>query len=108
VPIGPHERWSVDFVHEALAGGQLFRVLTVIDQWSRQSPVLEAGLSMSGAGVAAALDRAIGADAAPRSITVDHGPEFMSRPLEDWAWRRGVQLDCWVAVLNRMSTTNEL
>jgi putative transposase len=29
----------------------------------------------------------------PRSITVDHGTEFMSRALEDWAWQRGIQLD---------------
>ena len=49
----------MDFVHDALAEGRPFRVLTVVDQWSRQSPVLEAAVSMSGAGVAAALDRAI-------------------------------------------------
>ena len=93
VPLGPHERWSMDFVHDALASGRPFRVLTVVDQWSRQSPVLEAGVSLSGASVGAALDRAIGTGPAPRSITVDHGTEFMSRALEDWAWRRGVQLD---------------
>lgn len=29
----------------------------------------------------------------PRSITVDHGTEFQSRTLEDWAYRRGIQLD---------------
>ncbi len=80
-------------MHDSLTDGRAFRVLTVVDQWSRQSPVLEVGWSMSGAGVAAALDRAIGAGRAPRSITVDHGTEFMSRALEDWAWRRGVQLD---------------
>ena len=33
------------------------------------------------------------AGASPRSITVDHGTEFMSRALEDWAYQRGVQLD---------------
>jgi hypothetical protein len=38
-------------------------------------------------------DRAIAGGSAPRSITVDHGTEFMSRALEDWAYRRGVQLD---------------
>jgi len=48
---------------------------------------------MSGASVAVALDRAIGAGPVPRSITVDHGTEFMSRALEDWAYQRGVQLD---------------
>ena len=93
VPGGPGERWSMDFVHDALSDGRAVRVLTVVDQWSRQSPVLETACSMSGQSVAEALDRAIGAGAPPRSITVDHGTEFMSRALEDWAYRRGVQLD---------------
>jgi putative transposase len=92
-PVGPAERWSMDFVHDALADGSQFRVLTVVDQWSRQSPILEAASSMSGRTVGAALDRALVAGQAPRSITVDHGTEFMSRALEDWAYQRGVQLD---------------
>lgn len=37
LPIGPTERWSMDFVHNALADGRPFRVLTVVDQWSRQT-----------------------------------------------------------------------
>jgi putative transposase len=92
-PAGPTERWSMDFVHDALADGRPFRVLTVVDQWSRQSPIVEAAFSMSGRRVSEALDRAIAEGAAPRSITVDHGTEFMSRALEDWAFARGVQLD---------------
>ena len=47
-PTGPTERWSMDFVYDALADGRPFRVLTVVDQWSRQSPILEAASSMSG------------------------------------------------------------
>ena len=93
VPIGPTERWSMDFVHDALADGRTFRVLTVVDQWSRQSPILEVASSLSGAAVGVALDRVLTAGAPPRSITVDHGTEFMSRALEDWAYQRGVQLD---------------
>ena len=83
----------MDFVHDALADGRPFRVLTVLDQWSRQSPIVEAASSMSGHTVGAALDRALVEGVVPRSITVDHGTEFMSRALEDWACRRGVQLD---------------
>ena len=83
----------MDFVHDALADGRQFRVLTVVDHWSRQSPILEVASSLSGATVGVALDRVLAAGAAPRSITVDHGTEFMSRALEDWAYRRGVQLD---------------
>jgi putative transposase len=55
--------------------------------------VLEVASSMSGQTVADALDRAIGTGLVPASITVDHGTEFMSRTLEDRAYRRGVQLD---------------
>jgi putative transposase len=93
VPVGPTERWSMDFVHDALTDGRSFRVLTVLDQWSRQSPILEVANRMSGETVGAALDRALEGRTPPRSITVDHGTEFMSRALEDWAYQRGVQLD---------------
>jgi putative transposase len=93
VPVGPTERWSMDFVHDTLADGRPFRVLTVVDNWSRQSPVLEARFRMSGAMVGEALDRVLSGERGPRSITVDHGTEFQSRALEDWAYRRGVQLD---------------
>jgi putative transposase len=48
---------------------------------------------MSGELVGRVLDRVLGDRPGPRSITVDHGTEFQSRALEDWAYRRGVQLD---------------
>jgi putative transposase len=48
---------------------------------------------MSGGTVAQALDRVLSEGPRPRSITVDHGTEFQSRALEDWAYRRGVALD---------------
>ena len=92
-PAGPAERWSMDFVHDQLADGRAFRVLTVVDQWSRQSPMLEAGFSLRGGDVASALDRVLATGAKPRSITLDHGSEFTSRALEDWAYTRGVALD---------------
>ena len=92
-PAGPTERWSMDVVHDTLADGRPFRILTVVDNWSRQSPVLEAGFRMSGETVGQVLDRALNGTQGPRSITVDHGTEFQSRALEDWAYRRGVQLD---------------
>jgi putative transposase len=83
----------MDFVHDALADGRPFRVLTVVDQWSRQSPMLEVASSLSGATVGVALDRVLPAEHGLRSITVDHGTEFMSRALEDWAYQRRIQLD---------------
>jgi putative transposase len=92
-PTGPIERWSMDFVHDTLADGRPFRTLTVVDNWSRCSPVLEAGFRMSGERVSQVLNRVLGEGQSPRAITVDHGIEFQSRALEDWADRRGIQLD---------------
>ena len=48
---------------------------------------------MSGRSVAETLDRAIAEHGRPRTITVDHGTEFTSRVLDEWAYRRGVTLD---------------
>jgi putative transposase len=93
IPTGPTERWSMDFVHATLADGRPFRILTVVDNWSRSSPVLEAECRMSGELVGQVLDRVLAEGQRPRSITVDHGTEFQSRALEDWAYQRGVQLD---------------
>ena len=93
LPSAARERWSMDFVHDQLADGRPFRVLTIVDQWSRLSPMLSPAFSIRGEDVASALDVAIGVGPVPKSITVDHGTEFMSRALEDWAYRRGVQLD---------------
>jgi putative transposase len=88
-----HERWSMDFVHDALFDGRPFRVLTVVDQYSRQSPLIEPAFGHTGRSVSVALDRVVRKLGTPVSITVDHGTEFMSKALEEWAWQRGVKLD---------------
>jgi putative transposase len=88
-----HERWSMDFVHDQLFDGRPFRMLTLIDQFSRQSPSIEPRFGFSGRDVADALDRLVEHNGAPASITIDHGTEFTSKALEEWAYRRGVKLD---------------
>ncbi len=85
-PTALGERWSMDFVHDQLADGRAFRVLTVVDNWSRESVLLEAGLRLTGERVAAALSRVARHRLLPRSITFDHGTEFTSRALDQWAW----------------------
>ncbi len=73
--------------------GRKFRILTVIDQWSRESVSLEPGFSLTGRCVGHALDQAAIARGMPRAITVDNGTEFTSNALDEWAYRRGVKLD---------------
>jgi putative transposase len=91
--IQPGQRWSMDFISDKLADGRGFRILTVVDQFSRECVLLAADRSMSGAKVAEALQRVIeGEGAAPESITCDNGSEFAGRVLEAWAIEHGVQL----------------
>jgi len=62
----------MDFVHDQLGDGRPFRVLTVVDQWSRATPVLDLGFSLSRHDVVRALDAVIAARGRPTSITRDH------------------------------------
>jgi len=83
----------MDFVHDQLVTGRTFRVLTVIDQWSRESVMLEANVALTGQSVVEALDAVAAHRQLPKAITVDHGTEFTSKALDEWAYRRGVELD---------------
>jgi putative transposase len=88
-----HERWNMDFIHDPLFDGRPFRMRGVVDQLSQLSPLIEPRFGFGGRDVVAALDHIIDRAGTPLSITVDHGREFTSRALEDWAYKRAVKLD---------------
>ena len=89
---GPNQRWSIDFVAARLEDGRLFRILTVLDQYTRKCVAIVAKAHLSGQDVASALDGAIAVRGRPASITVDNGSEFAGRVMDAWAHRHGVQL----------------
>jgi len=92
----PNQCWSMDFVSDKLADGRSIRILTVVDQFTRECVGLEADRSMTGVKVAQALNRAqLERGSLPESITVDNGSEFCSRALESWAMANEVQL-CFI------------
>lgn len=76
-----------------LATGRAFRVLTVVDRWSRQSILLEADFSLNGQRAIDAFERLNAQHPLPVAITVDNGTEFTSKALDEWAYRHGIQLD---------------
>ena len=88
-----HETWAMDFVHDQLATGGKLRILTVVDLFSRFSPVIDPRLSYRGEDVVATLDRVCAEVGYPRSIRVDQGSEFVSRDLDLWAYKHDVTLD---------------
>jgi putative transposase len=91
--IGANQKWSMDFVAQRLADGRWIRVLTVVDQFTRECLLLHADTALSGEKVAAVLDVVVADRGAPQSITVDNGTEFASRAMDLWAYLNGVHLD---------------
>jgi len=91
-PARINQHWSMDFVSDSLYNGRRFRVLTVVDNFSRECPVLEADHSLTGKRVARVLDRIALTRDLPEVITVDNGPEFISKALDLWAFENGVKL----------------
>jgi len=92
-PTRPLERWSLDFLSDSLVDGRRFRVLTIVDNVSRVSPAIEVGSSVTGERVVGVLERLKRMVGRPERIAVDNGPEFISKALDAWAYRNGVQLE---------------
>jgi putative transposase len=91
-PTAPNQSWSMDYVADALVDGRKLRVLVIVDDFSRECLVLEVDSSLPGTRVVKVLERLADLRGLPRSITVDHGPEFESRALDAWAYKRTVRL----------------
>lgn len=92
LPERPNERWSMDFVSDALASGRRIRVLTMVDDFTRESLATEVDTSLPSRRVTRVLDRVAVERGLPEVITVDNGPEFAGRVLDAWAYARGVRL----------------
>jgi putative transposase len=88
-----NETWAMDFVHDQLATGTKIRILTVIDTFSRFSPVVDPRLSYRGEDVVQTLERVCKNIGYPKTIRVDQGSEFISRDLDLWAYHKGVILE---------------
>ena len=81
---GPNQRWSLDFVSDALTDGRRFRMLAVVDDFSRENLVLVADTSLSGHRVARELDKVIVERRMPKTIVSDNGTEFTSMAILKW------------------------
>jgi putative transposase len=88
-----NERWSMDFITDSIITGRRFRALTIVDDYSRECPVIEVDTSITGKRVVSVLDRLGDIRGLPETITIDNGPEFAGKALDEWAYRRGVKLN---------------
>jgi len=80
-------------VSDQLVGGQRFRLLTLVDNHSRESLAIDVGQRLTGDDVVRVLEGVASQRGKPQTIRVDNGPEFISRSLDLWAYFNGVKLD---------------
>jgi len=92
LPRVPNERWSIDFVSDALGDGRKFRSLTIVDDVTRESLAIEVDTSLPGGRVVRVLEQLGQTRRYPSAIVLDNGPEFRSEALDQWAAARGVEL----------------
>jgi putative transposase len=92
-PERPNERWSMDFVTDSIVTGRRFRALVIVDDYSRECPVIEVDTSLGGQRVVSVLEKLDEMRGLPEVITIDNGPEFAGKVLDEWAYRRGVKLN---------------
>jgi putative transposase len=90
LPIGPNQRWSLDFVHDQMIDGRRFRILAVVDDYTRECLALVADTSISGIRVARELHRIIAVRGRPKTIISDNGTELTSTAILAWSDRERV------------------
>ena len=91
LPQGTNQRWSLDFVSDALACGRRFRVLNVIDDWSRECLASVVGTSLSGKRVVRELAAIVERRGKPCTIVSDNGTELTSRAVLAWCEETGIE-----------------
>jgi len=89
---GANQEWALDFVHDAAESGRKFRVLSVLDVYTRECLVLEVDTSFASRRVTRELEKVIAERGLPVAIRCDNGPEFTSRHFLAWALERKIEL----------------
>jgi putative transposase len=83
----------MDFVSDWVSTGKVIRMLTIVDECTRECPAIEVDTSLGGLRVRRVLDRIALERGLPEAIVVDNGPEFRGRALAAWSEQRGVRLE---------------
>jgi len=90
---GANQAWSLDFMADQLTDGRRFRVLTIVDVFTRESLDVEVGPSLKGSHVVEVLNRIRARRGVPKRLYCDNGSEFSSQIMDLWAYQNGVRID---------------
>lgn len=85
LPLGANQRWSLDFVSDTLTDSRRFRMLAIVDDFTRECLALVADTSISGVRVGRELDAVIAKRGRPQTIVSDNGTELTSMAILRWS-----------------------
>jgi putative transposase len=83
----------MDFMSDELYNGQRIRLLTLVDNFTRESLAIAVDQHIRGQDVVEVLTQVGLKQGLAKKIQVDNGPEFTSKKLDQWAYLNGVELD---------------
>lgn len=83
--------WTYDFVFDRISGGRLLKMLTLVDEYTRECLAVETAASMAGADVRRVLERVCGERGCPEAIRSDNGSEFIAASVGDWLEAKGIK-----------------
>ena len=85
LPQGPNQRWSMDFLHDQFSDGRRFRILAIVDDFTRECLALVADTSLSGLRVGRVLDAIVAERGKPAACVSDNGTELTSTAILHWS-----------------------
>jgi putative transposase len=90
LPTCANQVWSLDFVMDSIANGRRLKILTVVDDFTKESVLIEPAHCLTGDDVAELLDRVAQFRGYPAAVRTDQGPEFVCKAFDQWAYEHGV------------------
>jgi transposase InsO family protein len=87
----PNHVWTYDFMQDATEEGRKLRLLTLIDEFTRENLAIELDRRMPAKAVLAVLDRVMAERGTPKFLRSDNGPEFIAKAVKSWLKSREVQ-----------------
>jgi len=91
LPQGPNQRWSLDFLSDALVDGRRFRILAIVDDFTRECLALIADTSLPGLRVVRELDTLIAIRGRPAMCVSDNGTELTGMAILRWTQQTQVE-----------------
>jgi putative transposase len=87
----PNHVWAYDFGHDTCANGQKLKILTVVDEWTREGLAAEVEGRITATRVIQVVQRLIQQYGAPSFIRSDNGPECVAQAVKTWLAQQGIQ-----------------